>query len=117
MSSRLRPSDGRVSKGAAVDLNVKGFRIGDRVIYRLLRHQAGDITGRHGSGPFIIGRCQPIDVREILGRVPAGMTAEREAQLCASLDIAEADRERARREAWQKWERAQSALLKAFNVK
>lgn len=67
----IRPSDGQRTKVAAIDLNRKGYRAGERVLFEsLFGPRTGTIDSVSGN-TAIIGALA-VEVRSIDGRVPAG---------------------------------------------
>lgn len=91
MTSQLIPSTGEVRPGAFIDLNRRGYKAGERVLFeRVLGRPAIDtIDGFDPGNPniAIIDGVRTIVV-DIKGRVPAGMTAAAEAALIAELEAA-----------------------------
>jgi hypothetical protein len=84
----VRPSDGKRSKVPAIDLNTRGYRAGERVLFRgLFGFGIAEIGAVHGNTVHLASQAVPVN--EVSGRVPAGMTVAAEAELLARLKAAD----------------------------
>jgi hypothetical protein len=85
MTLFLRPSDGAVRQGGHIDLNIRGFKAGDRVLFEAeFGHPRIDIVDRMDGNDAIIDGT-PVLVTKLSGRIPAALAAEDEAALLGEL--------------------------------
>lgn len=116
----VRPSDGRVQSRPFVNMNTAGYKEGDRVIFRsmLNGHQAGEIKARaRDDNSFVIaGNAEQIDVRKILGRIPADCPEQVVITTLNQLNRFETKRDQDITAAHKTWERMQAAILKGAGI-
>lgn len=88
MTTFLRPSDGAVRQGTHIDLNHRGYKAGERVLFEpeFGKPCVDTIDAMDGNWAAIDGAR--ILVTNIKGRIRPGTTEEQERALVAALEAA-----------------------------
>ncbi len=109
----LRPHDGKRTKAAEIDLNVKGYKPGDFVLFESLFGARVGFIDQVIDNSVTIGPLV-LDVRKVVGRVPDDVDT---VPLLARLQQAEKALSDAGRAAQDDYERVRSRILREYRVK
>jgi hypothetical protein len=115
----IRPSDGRVLSRPHLNMDTRGLKEGERIVYSsaLGSFQAGPIEEVSPYGNGVRVGIEHIAHSKILGRIPEGFDQGQIDYVLEALNVAEKARDKIRADAWNEWERTQAKILAAAGIR